>query len=720
MSIYSFLRVTILSLLGAYLVVTVQERFIPVFLEYKAARDFKQQYIVENNNKFKILMVWAHGLGEHELITRYKIIAPQLDLEYRAVSTVYRENNIERLADKYAKKNNTTLAEMAIAAMQPDIIITVQHSIKPYKGAPNYRVLDVDYSSYISTDAKGTAKFSNPEMYDFDGFLTAFTELEKAQAIYEANGKQFYGMNWYPTSYKNNYKPSAPTRLFYIGGEYGIRHAKKYESVIKMLDKQEYLDVAAAKFAWKHELHHLRPQIPFDGFSLIDEFNKTGVALILHDEAHLHGAVPTGRIFEAAAGNSVIISDENGFVKQHFGDNVFYVDVTQDAETMFRQIDQHMQWILKHPVQAKQMANKCHDIFLKKFTLEAQLQKLIQLHKNRINQAHKPINIHLKNNFEDATFPKQFKELQKQNLLNFHWLMIKIDDTELSYYAHLLADDNALRVKNIIATVKKILEGKKYHIPNGNYFISYEDGIHQKPPIPVIGFAGTKHLVENDFVILMPDFEALAGYDNIFSSIEHGYNKYPWHSKINSVFWRGSATGADIGSNSFPRKEFLAYAKSQTIIDAGFTGYTEYLPQNLLKDLSNNYPIQKIVTRPEHLAYKFLIDIDGNSCTYSHMAWILYSNSLLMKHQSNNIQWYYNKIKPYEHYIPVKSDFSDLLTQYEWAISHDTKVQQIVKNAQQLAKEVFSPDSIMEATAQAFNQYHNLTHVEQNKSQVLN
>jgi len=359
---------------------------IPEILYYPSSILFKHKYKakLKDRDKFKILMIWAHGLGEQELISRYKIITKKMGINYKAVSTVLHESKLDLYAAQYANKVGTSLPELAIAAMQPDLIITLQHKVKHYMGAPNYRILDKSLASFTTKSASGMVSFSDPDIYNFDGLLMPFSEVDQAKAIYESSGKKFYGMNWYPTSYVNDYKPSEPRYLFYIGGEYGIRNSTKYAQIIQGLDKHRYLDVAAAKLDWKDKLVNIRERIPFDGVSLIQQFNITGIALILHGEAHLYGATPTGRIFEAAAGNAVIISDKNGFVEKHFGNNVLYIDVEQDAGSVINQIDQHMQWIYSNTEQAKQMANRCHEIFLEKFTLELQLQRLIKMHKERM------------------------------------------------------------------------------------------------------------------------------------------------------------------------------------------------------------------------------------------------------------------------------------------------------------------------------------------------
>lgn len=103
------------------------------------------------------------------------------------------------------------------------------------------------------------------------------------------------------------------------------------------------------------------------------------MSLLLHSQQHLEGGAPTGRIFEAAAANTVIISDKHPFIMQQFGDNVLYIDMEQTGEEIFAEIDSHIQWVKDNPEKSKEMANNCHQILLEKFTLEAQLQKLIDL-----------------------------------------------------------------------------------------------------------------------------------------------------------------------------------------------------------------------------------------------------------------------------------------------------------------------------------------------------
>jgi hypothetical protein len=63
---------------------------------------------------------------------------------------------------------------------------------------------------------------------------------------------------------------------------------------------------------------------------------------------------------ETVAASAVVISDNHPFVKEHFGDSVFYVDQDASAEEMFHQIDNRVKWIHEHPKEALQKAKAAH------------------------------------------------------------------------------------------------------------------------------------------------------------------------------------------------------------------------------------------------------------------------------------------------------------------------------------------------------------------------
>ena len=151
---------------------------------------------------------------------------------------------------------------------------------------------------------------------------------------------------------------------------------EKYKNLYKMLSQSGF-----AKFYGLYEdkeiiLDGYMGKIPFDGCSVIDILQKHGIVLILHSDVHNNEGLPSSRIFEAVAASTVIISDQNPFVKQHFGDSVFYIDTSLAAEEIYMQIEKHMEVILLAPEKALQMAEKAHQIFTDNFLLTDQLLQL--------------------------------------------------------------------------------------------------------------------------------------------------------------------------------------------------------------------------------------------------------------------------------------------------------------------------------------------------------
>ena len=122
-------------------------------------------------------------------------------------------------------------------------------------------------------------------------------------------------------------------------------------------------------------------KIPFDGQSVIDILQQNGIILILHSDVHNREKIPSSRIFEAAAASAVIISDENEFIKNHFGDSVFYIDTSRSSIEIFNQIKSYMDLIIQKPEEAWEKARKAHEIFEEKFRMTDQLLKLESLNR---------------------------------------------------------------------------------------------------------------------------------------------------------------------------------------------------------------------------------------------------------------------------------------------------------------------------------------------------
>jgi hypothetical protein len=285
-------------------------------------------------------------------------------------------------------------------------------------------------------------------------------------------------------------------------------------------------------------------------------------------------------------------------------------------------------------------------------------------------------------------------------------LLVRYDGSSIQYY---YKGDSPHRLKIVLSTLKKLTLSVRHKLPKGDYIISLHDGIRSKYPWPVLAFASTEELINDGHVVLIPDPESLSGYSSIFREADKGSYNAPWSNKISKVFWRGSATGAGPENNDLngtARLRLLNYANKYDFTDVGFTFYTLQHNPNFKELLASTHSLVPRVSIAESIKYKYLIDVDGNSCTYSRMAWILYSNSILMKHASSYKQWYYDKMLPNVHYLPISEDFSNLKEQYLWAEDNPDKAQAIAENGRIFAKRVFNDKSILDTFEQGLLRYN--------------
>ena len=118
-------------------------------------------------------------------------------------------------------------------------------------------------------------------------------------------------------------------------------------------------------------------ELPFDGKSYLKVYRDSGIGLALHHPDHNNEGLPSMRPFEISASGAVMIADKNPFIIENFGDNVFYLDTDSETKDLIEQFESCIEAIKSHPAKAKEMAYACHEIFVKKFSLEICLENLI-------------------------------------------------------------------------------------------------------------------------------------------------------------------------------------------------------------------------------------------------------------------------------------------------------------------------------------------------------
>lgn len=268
-----------------------------------------------------------------------------------------------------------------------------------------------------------------------------------------------------------------------------------------------------------------------------------------------------------------------------------------------------------------------------------------------------------------------------------------------------------------------------YKIPNVDFFVILSDGLYEKEnnlakygeamkelansPI----FAFSKNIELEKGLLLLPDIYILAkNWDDFLQSIRNASSKYSFEAKENLVFWRGTSTGGTYNfSNAthLPRLKLimlsLFYPK---IIDARFTSLAQfsknidgYMFKFFLKNIK---AIAGHITPVDHLKFKYLISLDGNTTAWGRVPWILMSNSVFLKQETNDIQYFYAGLAKDVNYVAIKEDLSDIFEKFNWLNTHQEQAKQIAENGTKFALENLTSDKILEDMSLILIEYSKL------------
>lgn len=170
--------------------------------------------------------------------------------------------------------------------------------------------------------------------------------------------------------------------LFYCGmaWEKSAGAPFRHDRIFKALDRAGMLKIFGPKVANGIEVwegfQSYSGNIPFDGKSILQEINQCGIALAFSSLEHQKNGIMSNRLFESVAAGAVVITDNNAFVNENFGDTVLKIDNFGDQEETLEQIIAHYHWILDNKEKAIEMAAGARDIFIKRFTLDTHIKNI--------------------------------------------------------------------------------------------------------------------------------------------------------------------------------------------------------------------------------------------------------------------------------------------------------------------------------------------------------
>ena len=175
-----------------------------------------------------------------------------------------------------------------------------------------------------------------------------------------------------------------------------------------------------------------------------------------------------------------------------------------------------------------------------------------------------------------------------------------------------------------------------------------------------------------------------------------------WTDRRQVVFWRGSTTGRarrvppPAGEPDdftwLPRLDLCHRARLSAAPNNFDFGISEIVqidkdPEIVMRIKAADL-LRPRAARTDFLECRAILVIDGNTNAWSAMFCALLSGACVVKVESEHgyRQWYYDRLKPWIHFVPMSADLSDMDDIAAWVLSHDDDARAIGAAGRALAE----------------------------------
>jgi len=202
-------------------------------------------------------------------------------------------------------------------------------------------------------------------------------------------------------------------------------------------------------------------------------------------------------------------------------------------------------------------------------------------------------------------------------------------------------------------------------------------------------------------VMLVPDLYYYTG-----GGYEHWLPvQIPWRARQTKAVWRGSTTGLFYFSaddlDRLPRYRLChAVAKIGNIADVGLTAVVQTADQTQARQIESRLNqeglFKPFLPMEDMTAYRYVLDIDGNSNSWNFMM-KLRLGACVLRVDSDWKQWFCERLRPWEHYVPIAKDLSNVADIVQWCLDHDDECEAIAARGFNFAKEMRFSDEMARA-----------------------
>jgi hypothetical protein len=204
---------------------------------------------------------------------------------------------------------------------------------------------------------------------------------------------------------------------------------------------------------------------------------------------------------------------------------------------------------------------------------------------------------------------------------------------------------------------------------------------------------GLSYCANTDEYVLIPDpvYVQTRAHHKFRRAIAQ--RRVPWNERKTVALWRGATT------DQYPappltwrdmrriRLSFISRAYPD-ILDAGITEIHHWDKPELRPLIKAENIMKPYMAATDFQHYRYQIDIDGSTNAWAGLFTKLLTGSTVMKVESDRHyrQWYYGRMMPWVHYVPVRPDMADLIGKIQWLRAHDDVAYEIGQRGQALAE----------------------------------
>nr|XP_047927629.1 protein O-glucosyltransferase 1 [Anser cygnoides] len=238
--------------------------------------------------------------------------------------------------------------------------------------------------------------------------------------------------------------------------------------------------------------------------------------------------------------------------------------------------------------------------------------------------------------------------------------------------------------------VEHFLQGIINRLPDMEMVINVRDYPQvpkwMKPIIPVFSFSKTHEY--NDIMYPAWTFweggpavwpiypTGLGRWDLMREDLRRSAEKWPWMKKISKGYFRGSRTS--------PERDplILLSREDPELVDAEYTKNQAWKSE---KDTLGKPPAKEIPL-VDHCKYKYLFNFRGVAASF-RLKHLFMCGSLVFHVGEEWLEFFYPQLKPWVHYVPVRSDLSDVRELLQFVKENDNIAQEIAERGRQFITE---------------------------------